>query len=102
MGADGLCVWWCLVQLKLISSNLLYSESVGARYQQVLQSGNPFDKGLWHNWLAFLRRTEGREQAAAAAAREDEKGEGPTRGARMAAAVLGLLTMLGRSRKQRV
>lgn len=93
------------MQLKLISSNLLYSESVGARYQQVLQSGNPFDKGLWHNWVAFLRRTEGREQAAAAAAaaaREEEKGEGPTRGARMAAAVLGLLTMLGRSRKQRV
>lgn len=94
-----------MLQLKLISSNLLYSESVGARYQQVLQSGNPFDKGLWHNWVAFLRRTEGREQAAAAAAaaaREEEKGEGPTRGARMAAAVLGLLTMLGRSRKQRV
>lgn len=88
--------------MKLISANLLYSESVGARYQQVLQSGNPFDKGLWLNWAAFVRRPEGREEAAAAAAAaKQEKGEGTSRGPRMLKALAGLLSMLGRSSKQR-
>lgn len=54
--------WSWVLQVRLIGSSLLYSESVNRRHLPYLSgASNPFDRGgFLQNWAAFLRPdTEG-------------------------------------------